>query len=258
MGTVDGKTAIITGSASGIGRATAQLLAEKGANVVVADLNEQEGRETVALIKQAEGEAIFVKTEVTSHVDIQNLVGTTLSTYGAIHILHNNAGVFRVADTIDEVSSDDWRFTIEINLNSLFDIARAVYPVMRAQGGGNIVNTASTAAFGWNGFALAYNAAKHGVLGLTRALSSLGEKDNIVVNCICPSAVGTPLLLDAMPLAGDNIDLMTPDVIAKAVLYLVTHDDEMAGVALSIYKRDGVVRYYRAQKVEWEPVEGVV
>ncbi|MCL0102271.1 SDR family oxidoreductase [Dehalococcoidia bacterium] len=257
MKKVEGKTAIVTGASSGIGRATAQLLAERGANVVVADVNDMGGEETVDLIKQRQGKAIFVKTQVTSRVDIQNLVGATLSTYGGIHILHNNAGVFHVANSIDEVSGDDWRLTIDINLNSLFDISKAVYPVMQGQGGGNIVNTASMAAFGRNSFALAYNAAKHGVLGLTRALSSLGEKDNIIVNCICPSAVGTPLLLDAMPRAGDNIDLMTPDVIAKAVLHLVTHD-EMGGVALGIIKRDGVVSYYKAKDVAWDPVDGVV
>ena len=161
MSSLEGKVALVTGAASGIGRATSRLLAEKGARVVVADVNEAGGRETVDQIKLAEGQGLFVKTDVTSAVEIQNLVGKTLTAFGGVHILHNNAGVYRVHDTIDEVSEEEWRFMIDVDLNSLFVLARAVYPIMRSQGGGAVINTASMGAFGRSGRGLAYTTATH-------------------------------------------------------------------------------------------------
>ena len=261
MSSLEGKVAIVTGAASGIGRATARLLAEKGARVVVADVNEAGGRETVDQIKLAEGQGLFVKTDVTSAVEVQSLVDKTLTAFGGVHVLHNNAGVYRVHDTIDEVSEEEWRFMIDVDLNSLFVLARAVYPIMRSQGGGAVINTASTAAFGRSagfgrsGRALAYTAAKHGVLGLTRALASLGEQDDIRVNCICPAGVNTPLLTDVNPDVREE-ELLKPEDIARAVLYLAT-DDSITGAAVSIHLRDGQAQYFKAKEMEWESIEGV-
>ncbi len=255
MSSLEGKIAIVTGASSGIGRATARLLAEKGAKVVVADMDEAGGQETLELVTQAGAEGLFVKMDVTLPADVQNLVGKTLSAYGAVDVLHNNAGIYRIRETIDEVSEEEWRLIIDVDLNSLFLLARAVYPIMRAQGGGVIVNTASMAAFHAVPHGLAYASAKGGVVGLTRSLAALGEKDNVRVNCICPSAVKTPLLTNAHPGLDKGIMLSTEDI-ATAVHYLAAHDS-LSGAAISIQLKDGKAQYLRARETEWEPVRDI-
>ena len=195
MNRVDGKVAIVTGAAGGIGRASAMLFAERGAKVVAVDLKEADGEETVRMIAEGGGEAIFAAADVTDVPQVQELVGKTLTAFGRVDFLHNNAAIIAHHRDIDDVGVDEWRRIIDVNLSSLFICSKAVIPMMRTQGGGAIVNTSSGAGVAAYGVALAYSAAKFGVLGLTQGLQQLVEgDDNIRVNAVLPGMTRTPML----------------------------------------------------------------
>ena len=140
MGKLDGKVAIVTGAASGMGRATAVLLASEGAKVVVADIDEAGAAETVSLIAADGGDAVAVGGDTSVNKDVQQIVGTALSAYGRIDALHNNAGILRTFPSIEEHSEEVWRRVVDVNLTGYFLLSRAVLPLMRAAGGA-IVNT---------------------------------------------------------------------------------------------------------------------
>ncbi len=163
MGTLQGKVVVISGAASGIGRATALLLAHDSARVVVADVNAAGGKETVAQVTQAGGEAMFVQTDVRSTTEVQALMEQTVARYGRIDVLHNNAAVVRYTKSIDDVTEADWRWILDVNLTSYFVACKAAAPIMRRQGGGAIINMGSVAALQPSAPYLAYSAAKHGV-----------------------------------------------------------------------------------------------
>lgn len=261
MASVRGQVAIITGAASGIGRATSLLFARRGARVVAADINDMGGQETVDLIRGAGGDGVFVKTNVTSAGEVQALVERSLAVYGSVHVLHNNAGLMRVRDSIDQIPEDEWRLVIDVDLNSLFLLARAVWPVMRKQGGGAIINTASLAALTAFPTGLSYAAAKAGVLGFTRSLAALGQKDRIRVNCVCPASVDTPLLNDNTPEAKGWIrqrGVLQPHDVARAVHHLAT-TETATGMAVSILLEDGQPRYYKVSEAvaRGDAIEGV-
>ena len=231
MGKLAGKVALITGAGSGIGRAAALLFAREGARIVASDIVPRGGHETVKLIKEAEGQAVFVEADVSKWPDVQKMVEAALATYGQLDILFNNAGVMGkyilTADTPEQV----WDDIIATNLKGVFLGSKCAIPVMLRQGGGVIVNTASTAGMiGLPGLP-AYCASKAAVIQLTRTMALEYADKNIRINCICPGGIMTPMSAgfdsnnpppfrqsQAMRRFGQ------PEEVAKVALYLASDD----------------------------------
>jgi NAD(P)-dependent dehydrogenase (short-subunit alcohol dehydrogenase family) len=190
----DGKVAIVTGGSSGIGRSTAQLYARAGARVVVSDIDEDGGHETVRLLRDEGGQAEFVRADVGKPGECENLVTATVEHYGRLDIACNNAGISGASAPTGEYGIDDWQRVIDINLSSVFYCMRYQIPAMLENDGGAIVNIASI--LGKVGFATApaYTAAKHGVVGLTRTAALEYSAKGIRVNAVGPGFISTPLI----------------------------------------------------------------
>lgn len=194
MKSLKDKVAIITGSASGIGRATAILFAREGAKVVVSDINEIGGLEVVELIKKEGGDAIFVKADTSSAAQNEDLVESTIEKYGALHIAVNNAGIGGTLAPTADYELDMWNKVIGVNLTGVFYGIKYQIPAMLKSGGGSIVNIASIlGAVGTPG-APAYVAAKHGLVGLSKNVALEYAKQNIRCNVVGPAYIKTPLL----------------------------------------------------------------
>lgn len=231
------KVALITGAASGIGRATALLFAREGAKVVVVDINQIGGQDTVETICQGGGEAIFVLADVTGAADAERMVKTAVETYGQLDILFNNAGVAHRA-SVDECSVEDWDRVIAINLKGVFLGSKYAIPVMKRQGGGTIINTASGAGLVGTVRSPAYCASKGGVVLLTKQMALDFARDNIRVNAICPGAVDTPLMEVVFREISDDLaegkriyeerlprgGMLAPEQVAHAALYLASDE----------------------------------
>ncbi|HEY9803219.1 MAG TPA: SDR family oxidoreductase [Leptolyngbyaceae cyanobacterium] len=188
------KVVLVTGGNSGIGRAAALEFAQQGANVVIAGRRVKEGEETVSLIQDHGGTAIFIKTDVTQAVQVENLVEKTVAVYGQIDYAFNNAGTEGKYAPGIEQTEEMWDLTIDTNLKGVWLSMKYQILQMLKQGGGVIVNNASIA--GMIGFpnASIYAASKHGVIGLTKTLALEHAKDNIRLNCVCPGGVETDML----------------------------------------------------------------
>lgn len=195
-GSLENQTAIVTGGASGIGRAIALAYARKGARVVVSDIDEDGGAETVELIEKATdgAEAVFAPADVSNPDDHEALVEATVARFGALHIACNNAGIGGELARVGEMSLDDWRKVIAINLDGVFYAMRAQIPRMLEAGGGSIVNMASILGQVGAANSSAYVAAKHGVVGLTKTAALEYSKEGIRVNAVGPGYIDTPLL----------------------------------------------------------------
>jgi NAD(P)-dependent dehydrogenase (short-subunit alcohol dehydrogenase family) len=194
MKILEQKVAIVTGGGSGIGRAIAELYAAEGARIVVSDVDEHGGNETVAAITAKGGQAIFVKAD-TSHPDeSKKTVDAAIKEYGALHIAVNNAGVGGPSGLTGEYPIDGWDKVISINLSGVFYGMRYQLPAMLASGGGSIVNIASILGKVGTKNAVAYVAAKHGVIGLTETAALEYAAQNIRINSIGPGYIVTPLL----------------------------------------------------------------
>ena len=240
----EGKVALVTGGSSGIGRATALALAEAGASVVVADIDAEGGAETVSLIQRAGGKAAFVESEVTKREHLERMVAFAEETFGGLDILHNNAGINTGLPRFPEAPSGRWEQVLSVDLWAIIAGTQAAVPALRRRGGGVIVNTASMAGITQHPPDPIYAAAKHGVVGLTRALVFLKDEANIRVNCVCPAVVDTPMLTKGLgeltpeqqtqreALLG-QMPLIPASEVAEAVLELV-RDDSLAGEAMGI------------------------
>jgi NAD(P)-dependent dehydrogenase (short-subunit alcohol dehydrogenase family) len=201
MRRLEDRVAIITGAASGIGRASAIRFVEEGASVVVADIDTGGGEETLSMMKKAGGEGLFVPTDVSSKADVDHLVKTAGDTCGRIDILFNNAGI-AIVKTIDELEEDEWDRQFAVNIKSMYLTIRAVLPYMRKLGKGAIINTSSVNGVLTEAGQPAYCATKGGIIAFTKALGLELVREGIRVNCICPGYIKTPLgtgYLDVLP-----------------------------------------------------------
>ncbi|MDP9236222.1 MAG: SDR family oxidoreductase [Chloroflexota bacterium] len=245
---VSGKVAIITGAGSGIGRATALLLAREGASVVVADMNDAGSAETVSMIEAAGGKGAATHADVTKHADIDAMFAFAEKTYGGFDILYNNAGITTGAPRWPDCPEEQWIKTITVDLVAVIEATRKAIPLLKARGGGVIIHTASLAGlFGFQADPV-YSAAKHGVVGLTRALVYLKPEANIRVNCVCPAVVNTPMVTSGISnLTGaareeaerrlKMMPMLPPEEIAGAVWDLI-RDDEATGIAMGVSLND--------------------
>lgn len=188
-GRCQGKTALVTGSGSGLGRASAEAFAAEGAKVVVADIDEKSGRQTVEMIKKAGGEAAFVKTDVLKAADVERMVNYAVATYGRLDCAHNNVGAEELSTSLVECTEEQFEKVLSINLKSAWLCTKYEIIQMLKQGGGAIVNTASHAGLHGAPNISSYVAAKHGVVGLSRAAAVEYAKKGIRVNVVCPAGM---------------------------------------------------------------------
>jgi NAD(P)-dependent dehydrogenase (short-subunit alcohol dehydrogenase family) len=232
-GILDGKVALVTGGASGIGRATAVAMAREGARVAVADRTEDAAADTVALINAAGGQAIAIGGDVTRESDVAAMIARTVSAFGRIDCAFNNAGVAPRAvgpagERIHELSQASFDSMLAVNLTGVFLCLKHEVAQMLAQGGGGaIVNTASIAGLIGLPTAAHYVAAKHGVVGLTKTAAMEYAPDGIRVNCVNPCYIETPMTKETMETRFDEImakvpmhRLGSPEEIAEAVVWM--------------------------------------
>jgi NAD(P)-dependent dehydrogenase (short-subunit alcohol dehydrogenase family) len=232
MSSLAGKRALITGGASGIGRATALLFAREGAAVSVVDLDEKGGRGVARLVEEEGGRAIFVRADVTQASECRAAVERTVSSLGGLDILFNNAGIIRRA-TVVELTEGEWDQVMAVNVKSTFLFSREAIPLMAEAGGGVIINTSSGWGLAGGPRAAAYCASKGAVVLLTKAMAIDHGPQKIRVNCICPGDTDTPMLEDEarqlgqpmQPFLKESADrplrrIGTPEDIAQAALYL--------------------------------------
>ena len=190
----DGEVALITGGASGIGKAVAFRLADEGARVVVADIDREKGQEVAAALQARGNEALFLYVDVTDSRSVAACVDAAWAWRGRIDALVNAAGVAGRSQPIWELDDAEWRRVIAIDLDGVFYFCRAVIPLMKQRGYGRIVNVASIAGKEGNPNAVPYSAAKAGVIGLTKAVAKEVAKDGIVINSVAPAVIRTPIL----------------------------------------------------------------
>ena len=247
---LENKTAIITGSSSGIGRATALRFAEEGAKIVVADIDVEGGEQTVAQVKQAGGTAVFHKTDISSEAEARALIVAAVSEFGGLDILVNNAATF-VFGTVEEASEEDWDRVLGVNVKGYAFCTKHAAPEIRKRGGGAIVNLASISGFVAQPAFVPYNTSKGAVLQFTRCTAMDLADDNIRVNCVCPGAIDTPATSRHAKSVGltkeELIEQMKPDhmikrmgeprEIANAVLFLAS--DEASFITATTLMVDG-------------------
>jgi NAD(P)-dependent dehydrogenase (short-subunit alcohol dehydrogenase family) len=222
-----GKTALVTGAASGIGKAAALLYARKGAQVVVSDVNEAGGQETAAAIRQAGGTAFFVRADVSQSAACESLIQQAIQQYGRLDIAFNNAGISGEQNMAGDLSIEGWNKVIAVNLSSVFYCMKYELAALLQSGGGAIVNMSSILGQVAFPYAAAYVSAKHGVVGLTRTAGVEYATRNIRINAIGPAFIDTPLLgaLDASTKAAVVLKhpigrLGTSEEVAELVIWL--------------------------------------
>lgn len=242
-----GKVALITGGASGIGRASALLFAREGANLAIADLNHAAAEEIAAEIRHRGGDSTFIAADMTKNDDCARVVRHTIEEFGAIHVLFNNAGIIRRA-AVTELSEEDWDRVMAVNVKAMFLMSKHVIPIMQKGGGGSIINMASGWGLSGGPRAAAYCASKGAVVQLTKAMAIDHGRQNIRVNCLCPGDTDTPMLRNEAEQLGETADRFlaeaarrplgrfgTPEEIAQAALFLASDASSfMTGAALVV------------------------
>lgn len=228
-----GKVALITGSASGIGEATAKRFAQEGARVVVVDINEDGMRRVVGEIQAAGGQASACAADVADAADAEAMVQHAVDTFGRLDVLHNNA-TSGTLGIITDMTVEAWDRTVAVNLTAPFLATKFALPVMIEQGGGVIINTSSAAGVMAEYGLSAYGAAKAGVISLTRSIAIEYARHNIRANCICPGGVATPptmALIAAVEGLRERVEkahpigrIGTPEEIASVVLFLASDE----------------------------------
>lgn len=229
-GRLKGRVALVTGGSSGIGRACSLLFAREGAKIVVADVIVEDGEDVVRMIKRKDGDAIFIKTDVSKSDDVRAMIDCAISTYGRLDCACNNAGIEGTIAPTADCTEENWNRTIDINLKGMWLCMKYEIPQMLKQGGGAIVNMASVAGLvGFQGLP-AYCASKGGVIQLTRTAALEYATKGIRINAICPGVIRTPMVervtggraeAEAQFTALEPVGRMgTPEEIAEAVVWL--------------------------------------
>lgn len=250
MARLQNQVAVITGAGSGIGRASALAFAHEGAKVVAADLSEETARETVKLVRAEGGEAKAVRANVALRGDVEAMVQTAVDEFGRLDLLFNNAGLPMSFTPLEEITDELWDRIYDVNVKAVFYGCQAAVPHMKRQGGGVILNTASTAGIRPRPGLSAYNSSKGAVITLTKSLAVELAPHKIRVVAICPVATDSPMLAQFIGVEkGADLEegrrrfvasipwgrLNTPDDIAKAAVYLASSDAEMVtGTAFEI------------------------
>jgi NAD(P)-dependent dehydrogenase (short-subunit alcohol dehydrogenase family) len=230
-GTLDGKVALVTGGASGIGRATALTFAREGAKLVIADMNVDGGQQTVHMITEQGGDATFVRVDVSHAAEVQAMISKAVETYGRLDFAHNNAGILGTPFIdMTECTEAEWNQIMNINLKGVWLCMKYEIPQMLQQGGGAIVNTASGAGLVGSAAFPIYDASKHGVVGLTKSAALQYAKRGIRGNAVCPGVIRTPMSqqgIDANPQFEESAITRNPsgrfgkpEEIAEAVVWL--------------------------------------
>jgi NAD(P)-dependent dehydrogenase (short-subunit alcohol dehydrogenase family) len=246
MGRLENKVAVITGAASGIGRASAVRFAGEGAAVVLGDLNIEGGESAVRECREQGGRAVFLKCDVEREDNIKALIERAVREFGRLDITFNNAGVGGAMGTVDETTAEDWDRTLAILLRAVFLGIKYSLPEMRKAGGGSIISTASVAGLRGGAAPHAYSAAKAGVINLCRSVALEVGKDRIRVNSICPGGINTPLIHKHVPGGEEVAGMMlaqsqpiaragTPEDIANMALFLASDESEwITGAAMVV------------------------
>ena len=250
MGRLQDKVAIITGAASGQGRAAALLFAREGAQVVVSDVNEAGGRAVVDLVTAGGGRAFLQPADVSRGDEVEALVAAATGRYGRLDVLYNNAAIWSgggLDNYVTELDEGSWDRILGVNLKGIFLCCKHGIPALVAGGGGSVINTASVAGIaGSRNRSHAYSASKGGVVALTRAMAMAYAREGVRVNVICPGGVDTPMIasmMDTAERAGRFAAahplgrLGTPEDIAYCALYLAS--DESSWVTGAVFPVDG-------------------
>ena len=228
MGMVEGKVALVTGGGSGIGRKTAELLGREGARVLVCDLEEKGGLETVASLAQAGSEAEFLRVDVSAEDQVEAMVARCLDRFGGLDCAVNNAGIGGPTGGLEAIALDDWNRVLAVNLTGVFLCMKAQIPVMRSAGNGSIVNMASGAGLIATPGLAAYCASKHGVIGITRTAAIENAQAGVRINAICPGSIDTPMLRAGMA-ANPEVEAM---ILASMPIGRLGEAEEVAEAAV--------------------------
>jgi NAD(P)-dependent dehydrogenase (short-subunit alcohol dehydrogenase family) len=248
MGRLDGKVALITGAASGMGKIAASLFAREGAAIVVADVSDDAGIETAREIESAGGRAHYVRADVSNAAEAEHMIAAATERFGGLHVLYNNAGIFPADDgSVTETPEATWDRVMEINLKGVFFGCKYGIPAMLASGGGSIINVASfVALMGAAAPQIAYTASKGGVLAMTREIAVEFARKGIRANALCPGPIETPLLQELLadPVRRERRLVHIPigrfgraEEIANAALFLAS--DESSLVTGTTFVVDG-------------------